>query len=314
MKLKTRITGALFCLLIYAGAVALALYNASRFKESVNLDGENLYTNWFSVYGIPGLRSLDGLDVLSASIWPALLILPLLLFFLLKRKDVNRLNKSLIGIGAILLVKSYIYDIWLSRQLLVPDIDWGGGAPLYEFYRIVLLCLSVIYSIMLLIWLSQEISKMVEVCSLNVKPMSIGRRIWGVLLCLFLYAGGVALDLYNAARLKDEAPGYIVYDIPEVHCIDGVDIFASCVGLALLLLPLLLYFVVKRDRMSGWHKILLWYGCSFFICQFIRNIWITTQELVPDVGFIFSLVLWALYVIMLLLWPIINMFTVKRVG
>lgn len=314
MKLKTRITGALFCLLIYAGAVALDLYNASRFKESVNLDGEHLYTNWFSVYGIPGLRSLDGLDVLSASIWPALLILPLLLFFLLKRKDVNRLNKSLIGIGAILLVKSYIYDIWLSRQILVPDIDWGGGAPLYEFYRIVLLCLSVIYSIMLLIWLSQEISKMVEVCSLNVKPMSIGRRIWGVLLCLFLYAGGVALDLYNAARLKDEAPGYIVYDIPEVHCIDGVDIFASCVGLALLLLPLLLYFVVKRDRMSGWHKILLWYGCSFFICQFIRNIWITTQELVPDVGFIFSLVLWALYVIMLLLWPIINMFTVKRVG
>ena len=76
MKLKTRITGALFCLLIYAGAVALALYNASRFKESVYLDGEHLYTNWFSVYGIPGLRSLDGLDVLSASIWPALLILP----------------------------------------------------------------------------------------------------------------------------------------------------------------------------------------------------------------------------------------------
>lgn len=314
MKLKTRITGALFCLLIYAGAVALALYNASRFKESVNLDGEHLYTNWFSVYGIPGLRSLDGLDVLSASIWPALLILPLLLFFLLKRKDVNRLNKSLIGIGAILLVKSYIYDIWLSRQSLVPEFDWGGGAPLYEFYRIVLLCLSVIYSIMLLIWLSQEISKMVEVCSLNVKPMSIGIRIWGVLLCLFLYAGGVVLDLYNAARLKDEPPGYIAYDIPEVHCIDGVDIFASCVGLALLLLPLLLYFVVKRGRMSGWHKILLWYGCSFFICQFIRNIWITTQELVPDVGFIFFLVLWALYVIMLLMWPIINMFTVKRVG
>ena len=67
----------LFCLLMYAGSVALDLYNASRFKESVNLDGEHLYTNWFSVYGIPGLRSLDGLDVLSASIWPALLILPL---------------------------------------------------------------------------------------------------------------------------------------------------------------------------------------------------------------------------------------------
>lgn len=314
MKLKTRITGALFCLLIYAGAVALALYNASRFKESVNLDGENLYTNWFSVYGIPGLRSLDGLDVLSASIWPALLILPLLLFFLLKRKDVNRLNKSLIGIGAILLVKSYIYDIWLSRQLLVPDIDWGGGAPLYEFYRIVLLCLSVIYSIMLLIWLSQEISKMVEVCSLNVKPMSIGRRIWGVLLCLFLYAGGVALDLYNAARLKDEPPGYIAYGIPEPHCIDGGDVFTYNVGLALLLFPLLLYYVVKRDRISGWHKILLWYGCGFFICQFIYNIWVTTQELVPDVGFMFFLVLQALYVIMLLLWPFIKMFTAKRVG
>ena len=143
--------------------------------------------------------------------------------------------------------------------------------------------------------------------------MSTGRRILGVLLCLFLYAGGVALDLYNAARLKDWAPGYIVYDIPEIHCIDGIDVFEYSVGLALLLLPLLLYFAVKRDRITGWDKILLWFGCGFFICQFIYNIWVTTQEFVPYVCFTFFLVLQALYVIMLLLWPLINMFTVKRV-
>lgn len=68
MSVTKRIFGVLSCLMVYVGAVALDLYNASRFKESVNLDGEHLYTNWFSVYGIPGLRSLDGLDVLSASI------------------------------------------------------------------------------------------------------------------------------------------------------------------------------------------------------------------------------------------------------
>ena len=35
------------------------------------------------------------------------------------------------------------------------------------------------------------------------------------------------------------------------------------------------------------------------------------QELVPDVGFVFCLVLQALYVIMLLIWPFINMFRRK---
>lgn len=314
MKLKTRITGVLFCLLLYAGAVALDLYNAARYKEVAYLNGEHLYTNWYSVYDIPEVHCIDGFDIFSASIWPMLLILPLFLYFAVRREALSRWYKILIVISAILLVDSIIYEIWLLSQTLVPEFDWGGGAPLYEFYRIVLLCLSVIYSIMLLIWLSQEISKMVEVCSLNVKPMSIGRRIWGVLLCLFLYAGGVALDLYNAARLKDEPPGYIAYGIPEPHCIDGGDVFTYNVGLALLLFPLLLYYVVKRDRISGWHKILLWYGCGFFICQFIYNIWVTTQELVPDVGFMFFLVLQALYIMMLLLWPFINMFTAKRVG
>ena len=38
-----------------------------------------------------------------------------------------------------------------------------------------------------------------------VKTMSIGRRILGVLLCLLMYTGFVALDLYNAARYKEVA-------------------------------------------------------------------------------------------------------------
>lgn len=45
-----------------------------------------------------------------------------------------------------------------------------------------------------------------------------------------MYAGSVALDLYNAARLKEfallhnekgELQEYSVYDIPEADCIDG---------------------------------------------------------------------------------------------
>lgn len=151
--------------------------------------------------------------------------------------------------------------------------------------------------------------------------MKLKTRITGVLFCLLVYAGAVALNLYNAARYKESAllhnengelKWYQVYDIPETHCIDGFDIFEYSVELVLLLLPLLLYFGVKRDRMSVWHKMLLWYGCGFFICQFMFNIWVTTQELVLDIGFMFFLVLQALYVIMLLLWPFINMFTAKE--
>lgn len=153
--------------------------------------------------------------------------------------------------------------------------------------------------------------------------MKLKTRITGVLFCLLVYAGAVALNLYNAARYKEpaflynengELKWYQVYGIPETHCIDGLDIFMYSVGLVLLLLPMLLYFAVKRDRMSVWHKMLLWYGCGFFICQFMFNIWVTTQELVPDVGFMFFLVLQALYVIMLLLWLFIEMFATKRVG
>jgi hypothetical protein len=147
------------------------------------------------------------------------------------------------------------------------------------------------------------------------KTMSVGRRILGVVMCLFLYAGGVALDLYNAARFKEPASlynekgelmDYSVYGNPELHCIDGLDIFEYSVGLALLLLPLLMCFAVKRDRISVWHKMLLWFGSGFFICQLVYNIWVTTQELVPDAGFMFVLVLQALYVILLLIWPFIN--------
>ena len=153
--------------------------------------------------------------------------------------------------------------------------------------------------------------------------MSVTKRIFGVLSCLLMYAGAVALDLYNAARYKEVAylngehlytNWYSVYGIPEVHCIDGFDIFYACIWPMMLMMPLFLYFAVRRDRVSGWHKILLWYGSSFFICQFIRNIWITTQEFVPEIGFVLFLVLQALYIMMLLLWPFINMFTAKRVG
>lgn len=35
--------------------------------------------------------------------------------------------------------------------------------------------------------------------------MSIGKRILGVLLCLLSYAGGLAMNLYNAARFKEPA-------------------------------------------------------------------------------------------------------------
>ena len=152
--------------------------------------------------------------------------------------------------------------------------------------------------------------------------MKSGRRIFGVLLSLLAYTGGIALDLYNAARFKEpallhnengELKWYNVYGIPEAHCIDRLDIFNDSVGLALLLLPLVLCFVMERDRMSVWHKILLWYGCSFFMCQFIYNIWVTTQEFVLDAGFVSVLVLQVVYVIMLLIWPFIRMFKAKPV-
>lgn len=107
---------------------------------------------------------------------------------------------------------------------------------------------------------------------------------------------------------RGELKWYHVYDIPEAHCIDGLDIFEYSVGLALLLLSLVLYFVMKRDSVSVWHKMLMWFGCGFFISQFTYHIWVATQELVPDVGFVFCLVLQALYVIMLLIWPFMNFF------
>lgn len=152
--------------------------------------------------------------------------------------------------------------------------------------------------------------------------MKARRRILGVLMSLLAYTGGVALDLYNAARFKEpallhdengELKWYSVYGVPEAHCIDCLDIFMSSVGLILLLLPLVLYLVVKWDRISLWHKILLWFGCGFFICQFIYNIWITTQEYVLDMGFTFVLVLQALYVMMLLLWQMIIYFVGYKV-
>lgn len=44
MKLKMRICAVLTCMLAYAGAVALDLYNAARYKEVAYLNGGHLYT------------------------------------------------------------------------------------------------------------------------------------------------------------------------------------------------------------------------------------------------------------------------------
>ena len=49
MSVTKRIFGVLSCLLVYVGAVALDLYNAARYKEVAYLNGEHLYTNWYSV-------------------------------------------------------------------------------------------------------------------------------------------------------------------------------------------------------------------------------------------------------------------------
>lgn len=103
-------------------------------------------------------------------------------------------------------------------------------------------------------------------CIIMMKTMSVAKRIFGVISCLLVYVGTVALDLYNAARYKEEAylngghlytNWYSVYDIPEVHCIDGYDIFSACFWPMLLILPLLLYFAVRRETLSKWYKILI---------------------------------------------------------
>ena len=81
MSVTKRIFGVLSCLLVFVGAVALDLYNAARYKEVAYLNGEHLYTNWYSVYDIPEVHCIDGFDIFSACIWSMLLILPLFLYF-----------------------------------------------------------------------------------------------------------------------------------------------------------------------------------------------------------------------------------------
>ena len=159
MKLKMRIKGVLLFLLVYAGSVTLDLYNAARYKEEAYLNGEHLYTNWYSVYDIPEAHCIDGLDIFSACIWPMLLMLPLFLYFAVRREDFCRWYKILIVLSAILLADSIIYDIWLLFQTLVPQFDWGGGPPLYMLYTMVKFGLKVIYVIMLLVWPFLRISK-----------------------------------------------------------------------------------------------------------------------------------------------------------
>ena len=159
MKLKMRIKGVLLFLLVYAGSVTLDLYNAARYKEEAYLNGEHLYTNWYSVYDIPEAHCIEGLDIFSACIWPMLLILPLFLYFAVRREDFCRWYKILIVLSAILLVDSIVYDLWLLSQTLVPEFDWGGGPPLYMLYTMVKFGLKVVYVIMLLVWPFLRISK-----------------------------------------------------------------------------------------------------------------------------------------------------------
>lgn len=152
MKPKMRIFGVLTCLLAYVGAVVLNLYNAARYKEEAYLNGEHLYTNWYSVYDIPEAHCIDGLDIFSACIWPMLLMLPLFLYFAVRREDFCRWYKILIVLSAILLVDSIVYDLWLLSHTLVPEFDWGGGPPIYMFYTMVKFGFKVVYVVMLVIW------------------------------------------------------------------------------------------------------------------------------------------------------------------
>lgn len=152
MSVTKRIFGVLSCLLVYAGAVALDLYNAARYKEVAYLNGEHLYTNWYSVYDMPEVHCIDGFDIFSACIWPMLLILPLFLYFAVRREALSRWYKILIVVSAILLVDSIIYDIWLLSQTFVPEFDWGGGPPLYMLYTMVKFGFEIVYVVMCLVW------------------------------------------------------------------------------------------------------------------------------------------------------------------
>ena len=137
MSVTKRIFGVLSCLLVYVGAVALDLYNAARYKEVAYLNGEHLYTNWYSVYDIPEVHCIDGFDIFSACIWSMLLILTMFLYFTVRRENLSRWYKILIIMSAILLVDSIIYDLWLLSQTFVPEFDWGGGPPFYMLYTMV---------------------------------------------------------------------------------------------------------------------------------------------------------------------------------
>ena len=159
MSIAKRIFGVISCLLVYVGTVALDLYNAARYKEEAYLNGGHLYTNWYSVYDIPEVHCIDGFDIFSACFWSMLLILPLFMYFAVRREALSRWYKILIIMSAILLVDSIIYDLWLLSQTLVPEFDWGGGPPIYMLYTMVKFGFKVVYVIMLLMWPFLRISR-----------------------------------------------------------------------------------------------------------------------------------------------------------
>ena len=116
-------------------------------------------------------------------------------------------------------------------------------------------------------------------------------RIFGVLTCLLAYVGAVVLYLYNAARYKEEAylkgehlytNWYQVYDIPEAHCIDGLDIFSACIWPMLLMLPLFLYFAVRLEDFCRWYKILIVLSAILMVDSIVYDLWLLSQTLVPE--------------------------------
>ena len=162
--------------------------------------------------------------------------------------------------------------------------------------------------------------------------MKLKMRILGVLTCLLAYAGTIALNLYNAARYKEVAylngghlytNWYSVYDIPEAHCIDGLDIFSACIWPMLLILPLSLYFAVRLETLSKWYKILIIMSTILLVDSIIYDMWLLSQTFVPEFDWgggpplymLYTMVkcgLEVVYVIMLSMWPFIRMFKAKQ--
>ena len=81
-----------------------------------------------------------------------LLILPLLLFFAVRREVLSGWYKTLIVTSVVLLIDGILYNMRLLSQTHVPQFDWGGGPPLYMLYTMVKFGLEVVYVVMCVVW------------------------------------------------------------------------------------------------------------------------------------------------------------------